>query len=724
MSAEDQSPRVTRSTLEYPDGLQGVTHYDACCDGPEGFPSDTRDMHAKNRTPLPPQYRCRLQPSFLKQFQTQVHDTVFGALTSFVIYDKYSRMLPSGRKETWPEICKRVVETTMRDICRHLHQQGLAPLPDLQERAQRAYRQMHDRRVIPAGRIVWGSGAQGQMLDVADTLHNCAFVSTGHTLAKLMQAMYFIVMRSMFGNGVGMDLDAATDERSDIFVEGFYGQQSGEHRPVRCIIPDTREGWADSIAQLLYNGITGAPDLQFDYSFVRPKGMVIKGMGGISSGPEALEKLHRQLRTFLAANGQAKLGLTTLANWINAVGACVCSGNLRRNAMIMLGPNTPEFLDLKNYELHPERQEIGWSSNNSVRVTCVEQDLSQALERTQRFSEPGFIFMHNIHRFGRMNGEVDERDRLVAGINPCGEQPLEDGEVCCLVEIMSDRFDSEEEFLEAMEAAIFFGKTAMLGESLWRISNETIQRNRRIGVGLAGVWNFIAKRGIDELKRWCKDGYGRLRQQDAELSSALQINCSTRLTTVKPGGTIPLVGGSLSGISPAPGRYLLRTARIPSTHPLVSEFQRCGFRVEPDVQAPDVRSVVYFPVEFHEKVPTCDSTSLWDQVHLCHLMQKYWSDNSVSCTVTFKPDEVEQLPQVVAFAKQHLKALTLMPLNTTYYPQLPNQSVTREEYEQCRDNIREWPDFDRLCRVLDGQQDASPLPGCDSDRCQTPLRVE
>ena len=45
-----------------------------------------------------------------------------------------------------------------------------------------------------------------------------------------------------------------------------------------------------------------------------------------------------------------------------------CEGYLVHNsALISIGsPYDDEFMDLKNYELNPERINLGWASNNSV----------------------------------------------------------------------------------------------------------------------------------------------------------------------------------------------------------------------------------------------------------------------------------------------------------------------------------------------------------------------
>ena len=52
---------------------------------------------------------------------------------------------------------------------------------------------------------------------------------------------------------------------------------------------------------------------------------------------------------------------------MNLIGKCVVPGNVRRTAEIVFGdPYDEEYLDLKNYEVNPHRDQHGWTSNNSI----------------------------------------------------------------------------------------------------------------------------------------------------------------------------------------------------------------------------------------------------------------------------------------------------------------------------------------------------------------------
>ena len=131
-------------------------------------------------------------------------------------------------------------------------------------------------------------------------------------------------------------------------------------------IPDTREGWVESIKLLLlffFKKDSNYP--VFNYSKIRPKGELISTFGGLSSGSEPLQQLHeRIINQFKGC--ERFITITDIVNVMNFIGCCVIAGNVRRSSEIALGDfNDEEFLKLKDYEKNPDRVEYGWASNNS-----------------------------------------------------------------------------------------------------------------------------------------------------------------------------------------------------------------------------------------------------------------------------------------------------------------------------------------------------------------------
>ena len=100
-----------------------------------------------------------------------------------------------------------------------------------------------------------------------------------------------------------------------------------------------------------------------------------------------------------------------------------CNGYLSSNsAEICLGDvDDKDFMNLKNYELNPERSAIGWLSNNSVvlRADHGYKDFSYIPELARRIldnGEPGMINLYNIQKYGRSGKELPDDATMV---NPC-----------------------------------------------------------------------------------------------------------------------------------------------------------------------------------------------------------------------------------------------------------------------------------------------------------------
>ena len=62
--------------------------------------------------------------------------------------------------------------------------------------------------------------------------------------------------------------------------------------------------------------------------------------------------------------------------------------------------------------------------------------------------------------------------------------------------------------------------------------------------------------------------------------------------------------------------------------------------------------------------------------------QHYWADNSVSITVTFKPEEAPQIKDALEMYETRLKAVSFLRYEETGYVQAPYEPITKETYEK------------------------------------------
>jgi adenosylcobalamin-dependent ribonucleoside-triphosphate reductase len=509
---------------------------------------------------------------------------------------------------------------------------------------------------------------------------NCGFTSTENIATEKTEPFTFLMDASMLGIGVGFDTKGAG--KLEIQAPEFPWDNSQYYT-----IPDSREGWVESLRLLLDNFFSGTQNVIFDYSLIRAEGEPIKGFGGVSSGPEPLRKMHEAIREILEGLIGQHITTRAITDIMNLIGVCVVSGNVRRSAEIAFGaPDDEEFLTLKDYEKYPERAAFGWTSNNSI-FAEIGMDYTAVAKQTQYNGEPGYMWLDNARDYSRMDGPADHIDRRVKGANPCVEQSLEDKELCCLVETFPDRHTDLEDFERTLKYAYLYAKTVTLGKTHWPKTNRVMLRNRRIGTSLSGLAQFLAHRSLNELKEWCEAGYETIQYYDQVYSEWLAIPRSIKTTSIKPSGSISNPPGATSGMHYPEDRYYIRRVRLPKNSALVEKLFLAGYYLEPDVY--DASSMVAeFPVHI-DGVRIASEVSMWEQLALAAFLQRYWADNQVSCTVTFDPaTEGPQIKHALDIYQYQLKGISFLPrLAKGAYNQMPYQAISREDYDAIVANL-------------------------------------
>jgi adenosylcobalamin-dependent ribonucleoside-triphosphate reductase len=413
----------------------------------------------------------------------------------------------------------------------------------------------------------------------------------------------------------------------------------------------------------------------------------------------------------------------------NLIGVCVVSGNVRRSAELLIGRiDDEDFLNLKNNQRFPERNSYdpsspgwGWMSNNSVEV-AVGQDLSPIVEGIARNGEPGVIWLDVSRKYGRLSDAPNNKDWRVAGYNPCAEQSLESFEMCTLVETYLNRHDSLEDYKRTLKFAYLYAKTVTLLPTHWEETNAIMQRNRRIGTSMSGVANFADRVGLPVLREWMDEGYNTVKRYDTVYSEWLGIRESIKTTTVKPSGTVSILAGESPGVHWTPGgQYFLRTIRFSNIDPMLPLFKMANYRVEPAAESPDTTSVVYFPIKSDARRSDKEVT-IFEKMSLAAVAQRYWSDNSVSVTISFNAEtEQDQVGTVLHMYDGQLKTVSFLPQGNDTYPQMPYSQITEEEYKEY--TMQLFPiDFSGVYEGL--AFDAIGESYCTTDSCEIKLIVE
>ena len=595
----------------------------------------------------------------------------------------YSRLKEDGTKETWVDVCQRVIEGMYSIQKDHCKSQRL-PWNDsrAQASAKEAFERLFNLKWTPPGRGLWVMGTP--IVNVqrnSAALQNCAFVSTMEmTKANPARPFAFLMEASMLGVGVGFD-DKGADKDFAIY------EPKGDET---YVVPDTREGWVESLSIIINAYLR--PDQKnpvYDYSEVRPAGVPIKTFGGTAAGHEPLEKLHNYIRKIFTGRAGEKVTRTDIADIGNLIGVCVVSGNVRRSAELLIGRlDDDTFLSLKNAEKFPERNSYdpaapgwGWMSNNSVETT-VGQDLDKIVPGIALNGEPGVIWMDVSRKYGRLADPINNKDWRIAGYNPCAEQSLESYECCTLVETYLNRHDDLEDFKRTLKFAYLYAKTVTLLPTHWEETNAIMQRNRRIGTSISGVANFADRKGLPTLRDWMDEGYKIVKAYDNTYSEWLGIRESIKMTTVKPSGTVSILAGESPGVHwTVGGKFFNRAIRFANSDPMLPLFKMANYRVEPASESPDTTSVVFFPIKSLAERAEKDVT-IFEKMSLAATAQRYWSDNSVSVTVSFDPEkEAEHVGTVLHMYDGQLKTVSFLPSGNFVYPQMPYTQITEEEYE-------------------------------------------
>jgi adenosylcobalamin-dependent ribonucleoside-triphosphate reductase len=633
----------------------------------------------------------------------------------------YSRVKEDGTKERWHEVCRRVIEG-MYSVQKNHAKDNRLPWNDnkAQKSAQEAFQRMFELKWTPPGRGLWAFGTPMTMEKRnSASLQNCAMVSTRDIDRNDPGALFAWVMDAlMLGIGVGFDT-LGQDKQMSIYAPT---------EPVNVYeIPDTREGWVESVRLLINSFLRQNQSIQeFNYDLIRPLGAPIKGFGGVASGPAPLIDLHTRIRNVIGSRAGELLDSRAIVDIVNLIGTCVVSGNVRRSATLALG--TPEdngFINLKNPEVFPERNSYdpakpgwAWMSNNSIAAE-VGTKYEDYVDLIADNGEPGFIWLDVARNYGRLADAPDYKDSRIMGFNPCAEQPLESYELCTLVEVHLNRHDSKEDFLKTLKFAYLYGKTVTLMPTHWQQTNGIMQRNRRIGTSLTGIAAFADEHGLPVIREWMDEGYTTIRKYDHSYSEWLCVRESVRVTTVKPSGSVSLLSGATPGVHWGPGgEFYLRAIRFGDQDPMLHLFKAAGYKIEADLVSANT-SVVYFPVASGHKRSE-KQVSLFEKIGLAATAQKYWSDNGVSVTLSFdKETEKKFIAPALNMYEGQLKAVSFLPMGDKVYPQQPYSEITREEYNAYVGTIGkiDWS------AIYDGKDnlDAESEKYCSTDACEIKL---
>lgn len=629
-------------------------------------------------------------------------------LAKLVYYRTYSRWLPEeGRRETWKETCARAVEYNC----------SLAPTSAYE--AQRLFDNMFNLKQFISGRSLWIGGSEASKKTKLANF-NCSFVVID-SIKSLCDLFYLL----MVGTGVGVrilpsDVKELPYFRQNVILHHQYNKHSTKQKgrentyvetdgDMRIIhIGDSKEGWVDALkAYLLCLVEPDAPShIMLDYTEIRVKGSTLSNFGGTASGYESImdmfTKIHRVIQEGLFSSKpvNGKLRPIHCLDICNLIGQNVVVGGVRRTAEIaIIDPHDEECVHAKD-NIQPG-MEHRYMSNNSIfqEERPSREKIHELFNSIRTSGEPGII---NV-------AEAKRRRADFAGVNPCCEIILPPNAVCNLTTVNMVAFTDKQGNVDWDSLEEAFVLSARAGYRMtcvdlelegWNVAHH---RDRLTGCSMTGWQDFIAKMSNDTFVRaggkagilkWLRNV---IHEAGEDIASELKTPVPLLMTALKPEGSLSLVANGVSpGVHWQHSPYFIRRIRVNAHDPLALTAKELGWQIHPEV-GQDMETattlVIDFPVHSPSEVTKADIPAV-EQLKEYILFQKFYTDMNTSNTITVKPDEWEEVEDFVYNHWDDMLGVTFLELNSTYYPLMPYEECTKEEYEELKSKMKPFdPDL-------------------------------
>ena len=441
----------------------------------------------------------------------------------------YARKLdendPESATEEWTDTVERVLRACDEQlVC------GFSP-----EEQERLRNYLLLLKGTVAGRFLWQLGTSTVSKLGLASLQNCAFVTVDKP-----EAFTWTFDMLMLGAGVGYNIQREYVYKLPRISKDFRAPRRVDESGAAFIVPDTREGWVELLRLCLDSafqssgsdarrpaGPASRPGFTYSTQLVRGKGAPIKGFGGVASGPEDLVWGIGEIGRILESRSGRQLRPIDCLDILNIIGAIVVSGNVRRSAQIAIGDyDDQKFLRAKRWDLGNIPSWRGMSNNS-----CVCNNFGNLPEEFWKGytgnGEPyGLINLKLAQTVGRL-GDSQYPDPDVAGFNPCAEQPLADGETCCLAEIFLPNIRTAAEFIDCAKLLYRVCKHSLSLPCHQALTESVVARHMRMGIGVTGYLQ-----ATEEQRLWLKEAYEELRAFDVAYSAAKGWPTSIKLTTV------------------------------------------------------------------------------------------------------------------------------------------------------------------------------------------------
>lgn len=333
---------------------------------------------------------------------------------------------------------------------------------------------------------------------------------------------------------------------------GRYLANSGRqyHQISNCFMyrcEDSREGWAELVKKCIMSLSSGG-GVGVVYSDIRESGSFIHKTGGIATGPLSPANMVNEVARHVMQGGQRRAAIwgglhwdhPDIFNWIHAK-----DWSEEIKAAKDKNAHNPAPMDMTNISVildsefffafenpdHPKHQladEVYWDTIKNMIST----------------GEPGL--------------SIDVGENVRENLrNPCCEITSEDdSDVCNLGSINLSRVKNKEELAEITNLATLF---LLAGTVYGDLPHEEIrpvrEKNRRIGLGLLGVHEWLLRRGYryemtDHFREWLQVWKDESDNAAVEYANKHNLSIPVKRRALAPTGTIGILGETTTSAEP------------------------------------------------------------------------------------------------------------------------------------------------------------------------------
>lgn len=335
-------------------------------------------------------------------------------------------------------------------------------------------------------------------------------------------------------------------------------------------VGDSKEEIADFYRKVTVTWMTGG-GIGAVWSDLRPKGARVKSNGGVSTGPNSFIYSTNEIGRGIVNGGSRRVAIWAGMHWwhpdvLDFI--AMKDWTEEQKAAKLKDPSAYAPLDMTNISVILDDEFFEAYNDPNFRMVkrwgddeyIIDSNWARrvyltAVEKMLTTGEPGFSV-----DIGENRGENLR--------NPCCEiTSYDDSDVCCLGSINMAEIDTRSRFAEVVElGTVFLLCSTVVSDVPHAEVLETREKNRRLGLGLMGIYEWLVKRGYKyepnaELGDWLQVWKDVSDMVGDSIADRLGVSRPIKKRALAPTGTLGMIAGkgTTTSIEPLFGVAYKRT---------------------------------------------------------------------------------------------------------------------------------------------------------------------